>query len=137
VARLKLVEDKANGPAIIDALRNELSRILAVSRRAAKASHVKLPSLRHRHQEQSKGILSARFRITDLRRNRVPEDLIRSGLVTQTSRRRTAIPKKGDVSFRIVRAESAGLDLSFQLKIRFKNRKLHATAPITRFIKCS
>lgn len=35
-ARLKLVEDKANGPAIIDALRNELSGIVAVSVQGSK-----------------------------------------------------------------------------------------------------
>lgn len=35
-ARLKLVEDKANGPAIIDALRNELSGIVGVSVQGSK-----------------------------------------------------------------------------------------------------
>jgi predicted phage terminase large subunit-like protein len=37
---LKLVEDKANGPAIIDALRNELNGIVAVSVQGSKEARV-------------------------------------------------------------------------------------------------
>jgi phage terminase large subunit-like protein len=39
-AHLKLVEDKANGPAIIDALRNELNGIVAVSVQGSKEARV-------------------------------------------------------------------------------------------------